>query len=619
MSRLDLAPLTLGTAGHIDHGKTVLVEALTGVNTDRLPEEQARGISIELGFAALELPSGRALSMVDVPGHERFVRTMVAGATGVDLFLLVIAADDGVMPQTREHLGILEMLEVPAGVVGITKTDLAGADGVDAVVDQIREMLAGGRYEQSPVVPVCAPTGEHLDELVAALDQVASACPGRASAGGELRLHVDRSFSLRGIGTVVTGTLWSGVLQVGDEVRIEPSKRMARVRSIEVHGTRRERAEAGQRVAANLAGLDRREVERGDVLVTPGSNLQPAYVVDAAAELLPGARPLARGKRVHVHHGTRAAAARIAPIESDVLEPGKRQYVQLRLERPVIPEAGDRFILRQVAPPDTIGGGVVVDPSSRKHGPGPEHVERLELLEGGDELMRVAAQLERSPSGLSRDEAPPGLLEELHSTDRAIAVGGDHRRYFAPAQLDRSRERLLAALDERAGGPPASSGALADAAGLADAAAAALLEDLVATERVVARGPRFLSAADAQRADPRLDRLVEMLRRDWLEPRGVEALGEVLGTTSDEARESLERAVRDGNLERLKPGLYYHPDALAEAERRVVALCERDGSVTIAGLRDELGTSRKYAQALLEHFDAARVTRRRGDEHLLRR
>ena len=328
----------------------MLVEALTGVNTDRLPEEQARGISIELGFAALELPSGRALSVVDVPGHERFVRTMVAGATGVDLFLLVIAADDGVMPQTREHLAILELLEVPAGVVSITKTDLAGADGVDPVVDQVRELLADGRYEQAPIVPVCAPAGEHLDELVAALDRVAPASPGRARAGGELRLHVDRSFSLRGIGTVVTGTLWSGVLQVGDEVRIEPSERTARVRSIEVHGNRRERADAGQRVAANLAGLDRREVERGDVLVTPGSSLKPAYIVDAAVELLPGARPLARGTRVHVHHATRSTAARLAPIESDVLEPDKRQYVQLRLERPVLPAAGDRLILQADRP-----------------------------------------------------------------------------------------------------------------------------------------------------------------------------------------------------------------------------------------------------------------------------
>jgi selenocysteine-specific elongation factor len=619
MPNPDLAPLTLGTAGHIDHGKTVLVEALTGVNTDRLPEEQARGISIELGFAPLELPSGRALSIVDVPGHERFVRTMVAGATGVDLFLLVIAADDGVMPQTREHLAILELLEVTAGVVGVTKTDLAGPDGVEPVVDQVREMLAGGRYEQSPIVPVCAPAGEHVDALAAALDRVASVCPGRAAAGGELRLHVDRSFSLRGIGTVVTGTLWSGVLQVGDEVRIEPSKRTARVRSVEVHGTRRERAEAGQRVAANLAGLDRRDVERGDVLVTPGSSLRPTYIFDAAVELLPGARALARGARVHVHHATRAAPARMAPIENDVLEPGRRQYVQLRLERPVLPAAGDRFVLRQVAPPATIGGGVVVDATPRRHGAGPEHVERLELLEGGDDLMRVAAQLERSPSGLSRDEAAPKLLEELHASDRAIAVGGEHRRYFAPAQLDRSRRRLLAALDERAGGRPASRGALADAAGLADAAAAAVLEDLVATERVVARGPRFLSAATARRADPRIDRLVEMLRRDALEPRGVEALGAGLGTTADEALELLERGVLDGNLERIKPGLYYHPDALAEAQRRVVALCERDGSVTIAGLRDELGTSRKYAQALLEHFDVRRLTRRRGDEHLLRR
>jgi selenocysteine-specific elongation factor len=246
------SPLTLGTAGHIDHGKTVLIEALTGVNTDRLPEERARGISIELGFASLDLPSGRTLGIVDVPGHERFVRTMVAGASGIDLFLLVVAADDGVMPQTREHLAVLEMLDVPAGVVAITKIDSVGSDGAAVVEDRVEELLAGGPYEGTRAVPVCAPRREGIGELIAAIDAVASSQPGR-SASGEPRLHVDRSFTLRGIGTVVTGTLWAGALVTGDSVRIEPSGLSARVRGLQVHGRPRERVEAGQRVAASGA------------------------------------------------------------------------------------------------------------------------------------------------------------------------------------------------------------------------------------------------------------------------------------------------------------------------------------------------------------------------------
>jgi selenocysteine-specific elongation factor len=613
-----LPPLTLGTAGHIDHGKTVLVEALTGVNTDRLPEEQARGISIELGFARLELPSGRSLSVVDVPGHERFVRTMVAGATGIDLFMLVIAADDGVMPQTLEHLAVLQTLEIPAGVVAITKADLVMPEELDRLVGDVRELLAGGPYEEAPVVTVCAPSGERLDELVAELDGQASRCSGRAGGSGELRLHVDRCFSLKGIGTVVTGTLWSGVLRVGDEVRIEPSKRVARVRSIEVHGAGRERAEAGQRVAANLAGVDWQDVERGDVLASPDGSLRPTYLVDAAVELLPGSRALPRGTRVHIHHGTRSSAARVAPLEGDELEPGARQYVQLRLERPVLPAAGDRFVLRQVAPPDTIGGGVIVDPSPRKHGPGGAQVERLELLESGDSLALLAAELGRTPSGLAPDQVTVDLAEQLCASGRAVTAGIDGR-YFAPEHHDRARDALLTLVDERGGRRPISRGALADAAGLAEPAAAAVLEDLVAEGLVVARGPGFQTARQAKRGDPQAERLVEMLRDDALEPTGVEALAASLGITGEEARELLDGEVIDGRLERLKPGLYYHPDALRAAEQRVIAACARDGSVTIATLRDELSTSRKYAQALLEYFDRRRLTRRQGDEHVLRR
>ncbi len=607
-------PLTLGTAGHIDHGKTALVEALTGTNTDRLPEERARGISIELGFASLELPSGRSLSVVDVPGHERFVRTMVAGATGIDLFLLVVAADDGVMPQTREHLAVLELLRVPAGVVAITKSDLVGREGVELAAAEVRERLAEGPYEEAEIVPVSARAGEGFDRLVDALDR-AAVLPPRDVADGPARLHVDRCFSLRGVGTVITGTLWSGVLAAGEEVRIEPSGRRARVRSVEVHGQVRERAERGQRVALNLAGVDRREVERGDVVAGPGAELQPTYLIDAAIELVPGARPLRRGSRLHVHHGTREAPARVAPIEGDVVDPGGRSYVQLRLERPIVPAAGDRFVLRQIAPADTIGGGSVLDPAPRKHGAGPQHVQRLRLVESGDVLAQLEARLAAAASGLGSSDADPALLEQLGTDGRAQRVGREHR-YFAPAQLELGRIRILAVLEEQT--RPASAGALAAASGLTAVAARALLEELVAADEVVARGPGFMRAS-ATAPDPRGDRITALLREDLLEPRSIDALAAALDLDREDVRELLEQLALEGRLERVKPGVYYDPGALSEAESRIIEICDRDGFVTIAGLRDGLGTSRKYAQALLEHFDARRLTLRRGDRHVLRR
>ncbi|MEA2396564.1 MAG: selenocysteine-specific elongation factor [Thermoleophilaceae bacterium] len=517
--RDDRPPLTLGTAGHIDHGKTALVDVLTGKNTDRLPEERSRGISIELGYAPLVLPSGRQLSVVDVPGHERFVRTMVAGASGVDMFLLCVAADDGVMPQTREHLAVLRHLGVGAGVVAITKADIGEPE---LAAQEAAELLPG-----VPVVTVSATKRTGLDELRAALDDVAAGLPGRAGDGGPARLHVDRSFTLRGIGTVVTGTLWSGRIGAGDQVRVLPRGLEARVRSVQVHDQPVERAEAGQRVALNLVGVGWRELGRGDVVTEPGAPFAAGYLLDAAVQLEPGARPLRRGERVHVHHGTREAPARVVPLEGEQIAPGVRAYAQLRLEVPLVASAGDRLIVRQLAPPDTVGGGVVVDAAPRKHGPGAEAVERLRALERGEPVD--APQAAEEP-----DREPPAEP--------------------APSPLD-DASLHVAALLRSDGGAPRAHADLAVAAGL----------DLGETEA----------------------RLV-----------------------------LLERA---GQAVRVGRNLHFHAEPLAELEARVVAICQRDGQTTIAALRDELGSSRKLAQAVLEHLDRTRVTRRDGDVHVLRR
>jgi selenocysteine-specific elongation factor len=393
-------PLTVGTAGHIDHGKTALVEALTGKNTDRLPEEHDRGISIDLGYAPLGLPDGTRLSVVDVPGHERFVRTMVAGASGIDLFLLVIDAGEGARPQTHEHLAILGLLGIEHGVVALTKSDLVDEGTLELAVAEAEELVPG-----APAVATSARTGAGLDELRAALANVAAGVT-RPAADGPARLHVDRSFTLRGIGTVATGTLWSGTIGEGDELRVEPRARTVRVRSVQVHDRPVERAEAGQRVAVSLPGVDRRELHRGDVLVTPGA-FTPSFRLDVTLEPL-GEIPA----RVMLHHGTAEAAARVARA-------GER-FAQLRLSRPVVAARGDRVVLRAGT---TVGGAVVLDAAPPRHA----DVARFEALARGETFVhapvRVGEEWQWSEEWLEELRADlERALEEADPLDPGVPV-----------------------------------------------------------------------------------------------------------------------------------------------------------------------------------------------------
>jgi selenocysteine-specific elongation factor len=487
-------PLTLGTAGHIDHGKTALVAALTGRNTDRLPAEKARGISIELGYAPLRLTSGRRLSVVDAPGHERFVRTMVAGATGIDLYLMVVAADDGVMPQTREHAAVLDALAVATGVVAVTKADVA--DPARAAQE------AGELLPRATIVPCSARTGAGVEDVRAALDEVADRLPRRDASAGEPLLHIDRAFTIRGAGTVVTGTLWAGSIAPGDRLVLLPAGTPVRVRSVQIHDEPVERADAGQRVAVNLVGVERRDVARGDVVAAPGA-VAPSRVLDCDLTL----RDATHGMRAHVHHGTRETPARLADLGGGLW--------QARLEQPLLARAGDRVVVRSIAPPDTIGGGVVLDPGARRHGRRDDALARLERLRRGE----PEAAPEPTPAPAPPQDAPAPL------PDSALAL----------------EERLRAAGHE----PPNAGDLEAD--------------DLAA----------------------------------------LRAAG---------------RAVRVGRA------MYAHPEALAAVRARVEAVVAAEGAITLARLRDELQTSRKFAQAHLEHLDAERVTKRLPDDsRVLRR
>jgi selenocysteine-specific elongation factor len=491
-------PLTLGTAGHVDHGKTSLVAALTGVDTDSLPEEKARGLTIALGYAPLPLPSGRQLSLVDVPGHERFVRTMVAGASGLDLFLMVVAADDGVMPQTLEHADVLRALNITAGIVAVTKAD--AADPQQAVGQ------ASGLFPGCPIVVCSTHTGDGLDMLRVELDAIAARVPSRAAASGDARLHIDRVLTIPGRGTVVTGTLWSGAIGRGDELELMPSRDRVRVRGVEVHNVPVERALAGQRVAVNLIGVRRRGLARGDVLATV-ETVKGTTVLDCALQLQ-GARP---AERVQVHHGTRAVAGRLAPLESDMW--------RLRLERPLLALAGDRLVVRRLAPPRTLGGGVIIDAEADRRRHRADTLVRLRRLRAGD--------------GLDADVPVP--VSKCTSAD-----------------------------GERAAGPV----------------------------------PQLNDAGHRE---------VEQLLRDA----GSHLLSEAqLHGRADALRDLRAR----GRVVRVSGHLYAHADVVAHLRDQILSLIEREGSVTLVGVRDTLRLSRKSSQALLEHLDSARLTRRLPDD-----
>jgi selenocysteine-specific elongation factor len=545
-------PLTVGTAGHIDHGKTWLVRALTGKDTDRLPEERARGISIDLGYAPLELPGGRRLSLVDVPGHERFVRTMIAGATGIDVFLLVIDAQEGARPQTLEHLAVLRLLGVEHGVVAVTKADAVDEETLGLALEEARELVPGAE-----AVAVSAKTGAGLDELRAALARLPVS---ERNAGGATRLYVDRVFTLHGVGTVATGTLWSGSIGAGDTLRAEPSGRTVRVRSVQVHDTPVERAEAGQRVAVNLPQVERRELARGDALVEPGA-FPLSYRLDVRLTEL---APIPPALTVHV--GTQSAAARLVR---------DGEYAQLRLERKVVAARGDHVVLRTET---TVGGGIVLDPAP----PRGLDSARLEAIELGDASAFVHEPVRREEL-LARGLFTEDALETLPSADGWV---------FSPRWLVEERARVEARFARASsldpGVPLAELGEpwLVDLLGLERRGAKAYLPGATA-----ALGARAEAAAalEARLADEEIVKVDDRELATFLEDEG--------------------RLRRVGDGFAVSAALYDRGRAL---------LAELD-PITIASFRDALGAGRRTAQLLLERYDADGLTLRRGDTRVLRR
>ncbi|MHB8160822.1 MAG: selenocysteine-specific translation elongation factor [Thermoleophilia bacterium] len=637
---LDPQHLVLGTAGHIDHGKTALIKALTGTDTDRLAEEKERGISIELGYAELELPSGTTMSVIDVPGHERFVRNMVAGASGIDIFLLVVAADDSVMPQTREHMAIIEMLGIPQGIIAITKTDLVDEEMLELVQSDIEDFLAATPYADAPMVGVSSKTGEGIPLLLGLLEEASGRASQAHQASGVARLPVDRVFTLKGIGTVVTGTLWSGNICTEDTLRLMPDDLTCRARTVQVHDHSVECAEAGYRVAINLSGIDKDRLERGQ-MVLKGEGLTTTYMVDARLTLLPAApAALKYGAQVRFHHGTADATAKLMFADRDRLAPGESCYAQVRLKTKILPAKGDRFIIRSLSPVTTIGGGVVVDPHPHKHGKGEGQVHRLEVLEKGAPAEVVSLLLEEArPGGLTRDEIEARGLLSAEALSAALAEpsvaisltasGGEV--FFAPQATADFGLRLEATLEARQQSNPADPTLSAEEIAKSmdmdapDRSFQALLAGTVACGLVTVKEQRYSMASAVARLSEGQQQMMEdiaaRLEAEGMSPPSLGDIATAVGarTGDQDFKLVLKLLVEDERAVKVKPDLYYAPEPVKIAREAVVAHCEDAGQITLAELRDMLDISRKFAQALLEYFDRTGLTRREGDYRVLRK
>ena len=603
--------LTIGTAGHVDHGKTTLVRYMTGTDTDRLEEEHRRGISIVPGYAELELPSGRRASLVDVPGHERFVKNMVSGATGVDAFLLVVAADDGVMPQTREHLDVLRVLGVEKGVVALTKIDAVDEETAELAALDAEELLESAGIT-APVVPVSGATGEGVVKLFGELDALAADSPDGRSAG-LARLPVDRAFVLKGIGVVVTGTLWSGEIRPGDVLHTASGHR-PRVRAIQNHGRHAQVAHPGARTALDLAGVEASQVGAGDVLLS--RPVPETGTFDARLRLLEGAKPLAHGVRARLHHGTRTTNARIRLLGCEELRPGESVFARLRLDEPLVVLPGDRFVLRSLGPQVTVGGGKVLDaaPGGRRSEPG-----WLEALENGDAAVTVPLVLARAPRqgltaqdlSLAVSDAPEEVAAAVESVPEVTEIGGF---YALAVEVEAARERLLESLrwraEERPEGPWLSVAEARLATELSADLADALLGKMsgVGEVRLTDAG---VGLPGAEKIPPELEReaqeLLERLRSAGMQPPAVEPTP------------ALRLLLKRGDAVALGERLFASREAAENVLDEIKTVCRESGEISLAGLRDRLGTSRKYAQAWLEYSDEGGVTSRTGEVRVLTR
>ena len=611
--------IIVGTAGHIDHGKTALVRALTGIDTDRLEEEKRRGISIDLGFAHLELSSSVRIGFVDVPGHERFVKNMLAGVGGIDLVLLAVAADESVKPQTREHFDICRLLGIPKGLIALTKADLVDQEVLDLARLEVEEFVAGSFLEGAPVVAVSSVTGAGLEELRTRLLELAQQVPVK-DASRHFRLPIDRSFSMHGFGTVVTGTLISGSVAKEQELEAHPGGRRLRVRGIQVHGRAVERALAGQRTALNVAGAEAAELARGMVLTEPGL-FQPTRSVDCLLELLPSAKPLKNHAPVHFHAGTAEVEAQARLFGADALAPGQRASARLALRQPLLLLPGDRFIIRMFSPVVTIGGGRVIDITGHRYRRDEDAAARLQAI-GVPLLVRESKYGLGLPELVARTGLMPAEIEQAARSELLVAFQQPQfwlvDREWLRAALARitgllrefhQRNPLLAGMQkqelrsrELPGAPPF------------------LLDAMIGRDPgIVAEGETVRLAAHTvvlKQDEEQASAAIEKAFQDA--GLAAPAVNDVLGKSGvapEHARSLLERLLRQGRLIRVAAGLVVHRAAIDALRARLAT--HQGERLSVGQFKDLAGISRKYAIPLLEYLDRARITRREGDQRVV--
>jgi selenocysteine-specific elongation factor len=631
--------IILGTAGHIDHGKTALVKALTGIDTDRLKEEKERGITIELGFAYLDLPSGTRIGIVDVPGHERFVKHMVAGAGGIDIVALIIAADEGVMPQTREHLDICTLLGVSRGLVVLTKIDLVDQELRELAIEDIQAFTKGTFLADAPIIPVSATTGAGIKDLIVALERLVEEVKERA-IDGLLRIPIDRVFTMKGFGTVLTGTLVSGRIAIGEAVEILPAGIRAKVRGLQVHNAKVEQAVAGQRTAVNLQGVERASIERGEVLLHP-ETVEPTALLDVEViHLSHASRPLRTGVTLRFHTGTSLQMARIFLLGAHELKPGTRGYAHIRLKEPIVALPNDRFVLRGSSLIQTVGGGVILDAHpQRRRRMKAEVIHQLEQLKGGDPAFIIGFHIKkgghqgvevRKLAGYTN--LPPTVLtatmDKLLSRRGAIKFDREAERVIDGGIYNDLKDALVTAVGTYHVANPLKPGIpkeelKAKLPSDVDAKLfTALLQDLVKGEAVVQEmdkvrlaGHRISLKGSQQQLEERIE---DIMRRSGLTPPSPKELEAELKAGEGEVREILTLLVHQGTIIKLKDGVYFHQEPLQELRKALIAFLKEHGRISTQDFKALTNASRKYTIPLAEYFDAIKVTVRVGDDRVLR-
>ena len=625
--------IIVGTAGHIDHGKTALVRALTGTDTDRLAEEKRRGITIDIGFANLRFGDDLNLGFVDVPGHERFVRNMLAGAGGIDLVLMVIAADELAMPQTREHFDICRLLRIQHGLVALTTADLVDADTLEIAQLELDDLFADSFLAGKPVIPVSAKTGAGLDDLRDALAQAARQAPGR-NGDGHFRLPIDRVFVQQGFGTVVTGTTVSGVMTTDSEVQIHPLDRRVRVRGIQAHSQSADSVGAGQRTALNLAGIETNELRRGMVATSVGP-FRPVTKLDAVVELLPSADPLKHGAPVHFHTGTAETVARVSLPGGGKLPPGGKAFARLRLDHPVLALYGDRFILRRFSPVITIGGGTVLDTEPHPERDAEAHQRRLTELQSADPLRVLPVLLEREPHGIETTAIirRTAWTENRISEAAATLCDAGAARRLGPARLisgeayRKATTQVATFLESFHREDPLQPGASKEAlrggcfAGAPADFADALLTALEAAGEIVMEGefvwlPNHSVVLGDEESKAR-ETIIAEFEKAGLSVPGVKDVLAPLPVDAARAQRILQALVRERVLVKISNDLLLHHAAIDNLKQLLREERSRTPRINVSRFKELAGISRKYAIPLLEFLDRQRITRRDGNERII--